>query len=86
MSRPDAPTAIGPGAYTSWRATSLGAITEALELRLILDLMGELQGARVLEAGCGDGTLVCAAASRGAEVTGVDPDPAMLAAARSRAD
>ena len=44
---------------------------------------------RVLEcsdAGCGDGALVCAAASRGAAVTGVDSDPAMLAAARARAE
>jgi SAM-dependent methyltransferase len=30
--------------------------------------------------------LVCAAASRGAKATGVDPDPAMLAAARTCAD
>jgi len=82
----EAPLAIGPDAYAAWRTTSLGAVTEALELRLILNLMGELRGARVLDAGCGDGALVCVAASRGAEVTGIDPDAAMLAAARSRAD
>ncbi len=86
MSSAGTPTAIGPDAYAAWRAASLGAITEALELRLLLDLMGELRGARVLDAGCGDGALVCAAALRGAEVTGVDPDAAMLAAARSRAE
>ena len=81
----NAPTPIGPGAYASWRNTTLGAITEAIEQRLILDLMGELPGRRVLDAGCGDGALACAAASQGAEVTGIDADPAMLAAARSRA-
>ena len=86
MSRATAPTTIGPKAYESWRATSLGAVTEALEQRLILDLMGNLEGAHILDVGCGDGALVCAAASRGAEATGVDPDPAMLAAARTRAD
>ena len=77
---------IGPAAYAAWRATSLGATTEALELRLILDLMGDLAGTRVLDAGCGDGALVAAAAMRGAMATGVDPDPAMLAAARARVE
>lgn len=60
------------------------AVTEALEHDLILDIMGEIRDAHVLDAGCGDGTLVCAMSSRGAEVTGIDPDPAMLAAARAR--
>jgi ubiquinone/menaquinone biosynthesis C-methylase UbiE len=86
MSMRTAPTTIGPKNYESWRATSLGAVTEAIEQRLILDLMGDLAGVHVLDLGCGDGALVCAAASRGAEATGVDPDPAMLAAARTRAD
>ncbi len=85
MSRTDAPTAIDPQAYASWRATSLGAVTEALEQDLILDIMGEIRGAHVLDAGCGDGTLVCAMSSLGAEVTGVDPDSAMLATARAHA-
>lgn len=85
MSNTNVPTTIGPEAYVSWRATPLGVITEAIEQRLILDLMGDPVGARVLDAGCGDGALVCAAASRGAEATGLDPDLAMLAAARSHA-
>ncbi len=80
----DAPTRIGPKVYNSWRATSLGAVTEAIEQRLILDLMGSLKGARILDTG--DGALVCAAALRGATATGVDPDLAMLAAARTRAE
>ncbi|MDI9847076.1 class I SAM-dependent methyltransferase [Rhodoblastus sp. 17X3] len=84
MSRKD-PTTIGPAPYAAWRATSLGAITEAIEQGLILDMIGKIAGARVLDVGCGDGALVCVMASRGAEATGVDPDPAMLAAARSRA-
>lgn len=46
--------------------------------------MGELAGRRFLDAGCGDGALVCVVAAHGAVATGVDPDPAMLAAARSR--
>jgi ubiquinone biosynthesis O-methyltransferase len=86
MSERDSAPTIGPEAYTTWRATSLGVITEAIEQRWILDLLGELKGARVLDAGCGDGKLACVMASRGAEVTGIDSDPAMLAAARSRAE
>lgn len=80
------PTAIGPEAYKSWRTTSVGAVTEAIEQRLILGLMGDLGGAKVLDAGCGDGVLACAAASRGAVVMGIDPDPAMLDTARARAE
>jgi len=79
------PTTIGPDAYASWRATSLGVVTEAIEYRLILDMMGELEGRHVLDVGCGDGALAWAVAAKGAEATGVDPDPAMLDAARSRA-
>jgi ubiquinone/menaquinone biosynthesis C-methylase UbiE len=75
---------IGPQAYTSWRATSLGTITEAIEQRLMLDMMGKLAGARLLDVGCGDGLLVCGVAAKGADAMGVDPDPAMLATARSR--
>ena len=86
MSTAVAPTAIGPKAYESWRTTSIGAVTEALEQNLILELMGDFKGAQVLDVGCGDGVLACAAASRGAVVIGIDPDPAMLDAARARAE
>ena len=85
MSEAIVPGQIGPKAYDAWRATLLGRVTEAIERRLLLELMGELRDARILDAGCGDGALVCAAAARGADATGLDPDPAMLAAARMRA-
>jgi ubiquinone/menaquinone biosynthesis C-methylase UbiE len=45
-----------------------------------------LAGKRVLDVGTGDGTSALAAASRGAVVTGLDVDPAMLDAARARAE
>src|SRR5260370_42627781 len=39
---------------------------------------------RVLDLGCGTGTLCCALAERGHRVTGVDPAAAMLAVARRK--
>jgi SAM-dependent methyltransferase len=74
-----------PGTYAGWRATPLGHITEQLELELVLDLAGPLAGKRVLDVGTGDGTYAIAAAAQGAEVTGIDPSPDMLAAAAQRA-
>jgi len=85
MSRSKA-SITGPKAYIAWRATALGTITEAIEQRLILELIDQLASRRVLDVGCGDGALVCAAALRGAQAMGIDPDPAMLGAARSHAD
>ena len=68
--------------YADWRRSSLGEITEALELRLILRLAGPLQGRSVLDVGCGDGTLALVAARHGAaRVAGCDPDPRMIARA-----
>ncbi len=82
MKEAEAPAAIGPAAYASWRATRLGAMTEAIEHRLMLDLLGDVDGCALLDIGCGDGALLREAVARGAKVTGIDPDPAMLAAAR----
>lgn len=76
---------IGPARYAAWRASRLGAVTEALEQRLLRELAGDPAGRRVLDVGCGDGVLACALAARGAEVSAVDADPAMVAAARARA-
>ncbi len=85
MTGADKMTAIGPHAYAAWRASSLGAVTEALEQRLMLELLGGLASAHALDIGCGDGALVQAMVARGATAAGVDPDPAMLAAARKHA-
>ena len=77
---------FGPDTYASWRRSSLGEITEALELRLILGLAGRLEGLSVLDVGCGDGTLALAVARHGAAcVNGCDLDPRMVVHARARA-
>ena len=47
----------GPLAYERWRASRLGSVTEALEQRSVLDVIGAVDGGRILDPGCGDGLL-----------------------------
>lgn len=80
------PTAAGEmaEAYRRWRASRLGRITDKIERDLILELCGNPAGLQVLDVGCGDGDLAVALFRRGANVTGLDADPRMLAAAERR--
>jgi trans-aconitate methyltransferase len=50
----------------------------------ILGRLAPQPGERVLDLGCGDGTLTVQIAEQGAEVLGVDSSPAMVAAACAR--
>ncbi|MET9539700.1 class I SAM-dependent methyltransferase [Streptomyces sp. NPDC006553] len=50
----------------------------------MLALAGDVAGRRILDAGCGAGSLSAALRERGAVVTGVDASAAMLALARRR--
>ncbi len=79
-------TALGPELYAGWRESDLGAITEALEDRLLFALIDDVDGRRVLDVGCGEGALAVELRRRGAQVTGVDPSGSMIAAARKRAE
>lgn len=80
------PVGIGPAPYVTWHASQLGRVTEQIEHALVLRLAGPLDGQRVLDVGCGDGTLAVLFARQGAKVTGIDADPAMLDAARAHAE
>lgn len=80
-----APTATGPATYREWRASTLGRITDACEAAAMQPLLGEVAGLDVLDIGCGDAALAVELARRGARVTGIDPDPAMLRAGAARA-
>src|SRR6516225_8504364 len=74
-----------PDVYAAWRASEIGAITEQLQRRLVLGLLGDVRGRRVLDVGCGDGDLALELWRRGAVVTGIDASLYMIDAARARA-
>jgi SAM-dependent methyltransferase len=50
----------------------------------LLDLLGDINGRRVLDAGCGEGYLARALSARGAHVTGIDLSARLIALARAR--
>lgn len=52
---------------------------------LLAQLPGDLEGLRILDAGCGTGALAVEMAARGAEVVAVDISPALVRIARERA-
>jgi len=53
-------------------------------LPILLDLLGDVDGKAVLDAGCGEGFLARILAARGARVTGTDLSPRLIAVARGR--
>src|SRR5579863_3769934 len=76
---------LGPEVYAQWRASGIGSITEHLQRRLILSLLGDVSGRRILDVGCGDGDLALELRRRGAIVTGIDTSADMIEAAKVRA-
>jgi magnesium-protoporphyrin O-methyltransferase len=58
---------------------------EAMRVTLLGWLPDDLQGARILDAGCGTGALAFELAKRGADVVGVDVSPTLVSLARERA-
>jgi len=76
---------LGPEVYSRWRASEIGVTTERLESQLVLRLVSDVRGRRVLDVGCGDGEFALELTRRGAVVTGIDASAAMIDAAKKRA-
>jgi SAM-dependent methyltransferase len=76
-----------PAASTSrWDAADyamVGAFVSELG-QAALDLLDPKAGERILDLGCGDGTLALKIVDRGAEVVGIDSSPEMIEAARAK--
>lgn len=70
----------------TWNATqyALNGRFVADLARGVIDLLDAKPGERILDLGCGDGALTAQIAATGANVTGVDSSPNMLAAAQAR--
>jgi ubiquinone/menaquinone biosynthesis C-methylase UbiE len=77
--------ARGVSAYDAWYETGLGAAVHAIELGLVATLADPQPGERALDVGCGTGIYAVWLAGQGLDVTGLDRDPQMLAAARAKA-
>lgn len=77
------PLGLG-AAYATWRASDLGRLTDNIERGLIRELIGDVNGRKVLDVGCGDGELAVALAGRGASVTGIDASAKAIKAAKER--
>jgi SAM-dependent methyltransferase len=74
---------VTPDQYDAWYHTDRGRWIGEVELRLILNLLAPEPRARVLDIGCGTGYFTRRFAALGYDMTGLDPDPAMLAYARA---
>ena len=59
---------LWPEVYARWRTSQIGSITDRLERELILELVGGVNGCKVLDVGCGDGELAVELWKRGATV------------------
>ena len=71
-------------AYSESRRDGPLSESEAIYGPALDELVGEVAGRRILDAGCGDGHHARALSARGARVTAVDGAPAMLALAGAR--
>jgi SAM-dependent methyltransferase len=72
------------GEYVAWRERGGPGSDPFGLLPPLLELLGDISGQRVLDAGCGEGYLARALAARGARVTGMDLSARLIELARAR--
>jgi ubiquinone/menaquinone biosynthesis C-methylase UbiE len=70
--------------YDLWFETPLGKYVAAAEKKMILDLAAPEKGEKMLDVGIGTGFFALEFLKRGADITGIDVSPKMLAAARKK--
>ena len=75
---------LTPAEYDAWYYTARGAWMGEAEAQALIRLGGLGPGQTLLDVGCGSGWFSRRFAAEGCAVTGLDPDPAMLAYARSQ--
>ncbi|QFY88340.1 methyltransferase domain-containing protein [Magnetovirga frankeli] len=75
---------LAPASYHQWYQSPRGAWFAERELALLRQLMQPQAGESLLDLGCGTGFFSSGFADLGLEVSGLDPDPAMLDFARQR--
>lgn len=75
-------TAVATGAAQP----AVAVYGDGLPTEADLRLLGDVDGSRILDLGCGTGHNAVVFAEQGAKVIGVDPSTASLAAARDRAE
>ncbi len=75
-----------PQAYAHWYETPRGAWMGQQEYGLLKTLLGPSPGQSLLDVGCGTGYFTGRFVADGLQVSGVDPDPAMLDFARQAVD
>ena len=66
------------------RANENGLFNRWYARPAVLNLLGDVAGNRILDAGCGSGPLIADLEQRGASVAGFDASPAMIELARER--
>src|SRR5215207_3560173 len=71
-----------------WSLGDYAAVARELEpvAEVVVAAHGPPDGLPLLDVGCGNGNAAIVAARLGAAVTGVDPEPRLLEAARARAE
>jgi ubiquinone/menaquinone biosynthesis C-methylase UbiE len=76
--------ALNAAAYDRWFDSRWGRYAFAIERDALLGALSPLDGQRLADVGCGTGRFTAAFEAAGAQMTGIDTDPGMLALARRR--